>query len=55
MAKITAINAVVEVPRRESVTTAFGVPGAAINPLYAAMRSGWTNASEPPCPGSTPI
>jgi len=36
MAKIRAINAAVEVLRREGVTTAFGVPGAAINPLYAA-------------------
>ena len=34
-----AINAAVEVLRREGVNTAFGVPGAAINPLYAAMRS----------------
>jgi tartronate-semialdehyde synthase len=33
-----AVEAGVEVLRREGVTVAFGVPGAAINPLYAAMR-----------------
>ena len=39
MAKIRAINAAAQVLRKEGVNTAFGVPGAAINPLYAAMRS----------------
>jgi len=38
MAKMTAVDAAVHVLRREGVNTAFGVPGAAINPLYAAMR-----------------
>src|SRR5271169_6043738 len=38
MAKMTAVEAAVHVLRREGVDTAFGVPGAAINPLYAAMR-----------------
>src|SRR5271169_769121 len=38
MAKMTAVDAAVHVLRREGVDTAFGVPGAAINPLYAAMR-----------------
>ena len=38
MAKIRAIEAAVQVLRKEGINTAFGVPGAAINPLYAAMR-----------------
>ena len=38
MAKMRAADAAVRVLEAESVTTAFGVPGAAINPLYAAMR-----------------
>src|ERR1700720_3689477 len=38
MAKIRAIEAAVQVLRKEGVSAAFGVPGAAINPLYAAMR-----------------
>jgi tartronate-semialdehyde synthase len=39
MAKMTAIQAAVAVLEREGVTTAFGVPGAAINPLYAALKA----------------
>jgi tartronate-semialdehyde synthase len=35
---MTAAEAAVRVMEREGVSTAFGVPGAAINPLYAAMR-----------------
>src|ERR1700682_5557329 len=38
MARMTAAEAAVQVLRKEGVTTAFGLPGAAINPLYAAMR-----------------
>src|ERR1700680_3968953 len=38
MAKMRAIEAAVEVMLKEGVTAAFGLPGAAINPLYAAMR-----------------
>jgi tartronate-semialdehyde synthase len=38
MAKMTAIQAAVYVLEKEGVTQAFGVPGAAINPLYAAMK-----------------
>lgn len=34
-----AIDAAVLVLEREGVTTAFGVPGAAINPLYAALKA----------------
>ena len=34
MAKMRAIDAAVRVLEREGVTCAFGVPGAAINPLY---------------------
>ncbi len=39
MAKMKAIDAAVRVLEREGVTTAFGVPGAAINPLYAALKA----------------
>jgi tartronate-semialdehyde synthase len=38
MARMRAIEAAVLVMRREGVDTAFGIPGAAINPLYAALR-----------------
>jgi tartronate-semialdehyde synthase len=38
MARMRAIEAAVQVLRKEGVSAAFGVPGAAINPLYAAMR-----------------
>jgi tartronate-semialdehyde synthase len=39
MARMRAADAAVAILQREGVTQAFGVPGAAINPLYAAMRS----------------
>ena len=38
MAKMTAVQAAVYVLEKEGVSQAFGVPGAAINPLYAAMK-----------------
>ena len=38
MSRMKAIEAAVLVLHREGVGTAFGVPGAAINPLYAALR-----------------
>ena len=38
MPRMTAIEAGVRVLEKEGVTRAFGVPGAAINPLYAAMK-----------------
>jgi tartronate-semialdehyde synthase len=38
MAKMKAAMAAVLVMEKEGVSQAFGVPGAAINPLYAAMR-----------------
>src|SRR5881628_1465504 len=38
MAKMRAIDAAVQVMLKEGVTAAFGLPGAAINPFYAAMR-----------------
>ena len=37
--KMRAAQAAIHVLLREGVTTAFGLPGAAINPVYAAMRS----------------
>jgi len=38
MAKMRAVMAAVMVLEREGILQAFGVPGAAINPLYAALR-----------------
>src|SRR5438309_12128107 len=38
MAKMRAIDAAVRILEREGVTVAFGVPGAAINPLYSALN-----------------
>src|SRR6266542_1188449 len=38
MAKMTAAAAAVSVMEKEGVQCAFGIPGAAINPLYAALR-----------------
>jgi tartronate-semialdehyde synthase len=38
MARMTAADAAVAIMIKEGVTDAFGVPGAAINPLYAALR-----------------
>ena len=39
MARMKAIDAAVRVLEREGISTAFGVPGAAINPLYAALKA----------------
>ncbi len=38
MAKMTAVQAALHVLEKEGVTQAFGVPGAAINPFYAALK-----------------
>lgn len=38
MTRMTAVRAAVEILRREGITDVFGLPGAAINPFYAAMR-----------------
>jgi tartronate-semialdehyde synthase len=38
MPRMKAIEAAVQILQREGVTHAFGVPGAAINPFYAALR-----------------
>ncbi|GGV05824.1 glyoxylate carboligase [Streptomyces spectabilis] len=40
MARMTAARAAVEILKREGVTAAFGVPGAAINPFYRALKEG---------------
>jgi tartronate-semialdehyde synthase len=42
MPRMRAISAAVQILEREGVTHAFGVPGAAINPLYAALRENGT-------------
>src|SRR6201987_4871867 len=39
MAKMKAVDAAGLVLEREGVSVAFGVPGAAINPLYAALKA----------------
>ena len=38
MARMRAVDAAAAVLEKEGVTTLFGVPGAAINPLYSALR-----------------
>ncbi|WP_027859657.1 glyoxylate carboligase [Marinobacterium jannaschii] len=38
MARMKAIEAAVLVMAREGIDTAFGIPGAAINPMYAALK-----------------
>nr|WP_129141275.1 glyoxylate carboligase [Halomonas coralii] len=38
MTRMTAAEAAVHVLRKEGIDVAFGLPGAAINPFYAAMR-----------------
>ena len=38
MARMTAAEAAVRVLEREGIDVCFGVPGAAINPFYAAMQ-----------------
>ncbi|MFD3523303.1 glyoxylate carboligase [Streptomyces sp. NPDC058653] len=38
MPRMTAARAAVEILKREGVTAAFGVPGAAINPFYKALE-----------------
>ncbi|MCM2425483.1 glyoxylate carboligase [Streptomyces sp. RKAG337] len=40
MPRMTAARAAVEILKLEGVTDAFGVPGAAINPFYAALKAG---------------
>ncbi|MEU1282304.1 glyoxylate carboligase [Streptomyces sp. NPDC005805] len=40
MPRMTAARAAVEILKREGVTHAFGVPGAAINPFYKALQEG---------------
>jgi tartronate-semialdehyde synthase len=44
MAKMTAAQAAVWVLEKEGIAQAFGVPGAAINPFYAALRGQGTIA-----------
>ncbi|SIR64464.1 tartronate-semialdehyde synthase [Aromatoleum tolulyticum] len=38
MARMRAVDAAAAVLRKEGITTLFGIPGAAINPLYSAIR-----------------
>jgi hypothetical protein len=50
MAKMTAAQAAAHVLEKEGVTQVFGVPGAAINPFYAAMKHPiWLKAIPAPC------
>lgn len=39
MARMRAVDAAVLILEKEGISCAFGVPGAAINPLYSAMRA----------------
>ncbi|GAT71699.1 glyoxylate carboligase [Microbacterium hydrocarbonoxydans] len=38
MTRMRAVDAIVQILEKEGATEAFGLPGAAINPLYSAMR-----------------
>ncbi|KAI5913023.1 thiamine pyrophosphate-binding protein [Azoarcus sp. PA01] len=38
MARMRAVDAAAAVLRKEGISTLFGIPGAAINPLYSALR-----------------
>lgn len=38
MTKMRAVDAIVQILEKEGATEAFGLPGAAINPLYSAMK-----------------
>ncbi|MFD0528176.1 glyoxylate carboligase [Kitasatospora arboriphila] len=63
MPRMTAARAAVEILKREGVTNAFGVPGAAINPFYAALKAAatstthWpaTSRARPTWPRATPV
>ena len=44
MSRMKAVMAAVLVMEKEGISQAFGVPGAAINPLYAALRERGTIA-----------
>ncbi|MGX5696650.1 glyoxylate carboligase [Agromyces soli] len=39
MSRMRAVDAIVQILIKEGATEAFGLPGAAINPLYSAMRA----------------
>ena len=39
MARMRAVDAAVLVLEKEGISCAFGVPGAAINPLYSALKA----------------
>jgi tartronate-semialdehyde synthase len=39
MAKMRAVDAAAHILKKEGIDTAFGVPGAAINPFYSALRA----------------
>ena len=38
MSRMRAVDAIAHVLKKEGITEVFGVPGAAINPFYSAMR-----------------
>ena len=50
MAKMRAIDAAVRMLEKEGVTQAFGVPGAAINPLYSALKRARLDQPHPGAP-----
>ena len=55
MAKMRAIDAAVRILEKEGVSIAFGVPGAAINPLYSALKTrGSIGHPGAPCRGRFP-
>ncbi len=53
MARMRAVDAAVLILEKEGATQAFGLPGAAINPFYSAMRAhgGIASRARPACRG----
>ena len=49
MARMRAVDAAVLVLEKEGISCAFGVPGAAINPFYSALKA---RGIDPPYPGA---
>ena len=43
MPRMRAIDAAVAILQAEGVTNVFGLPGAAINPFYSALKNNGTN------------
>ncbi|OLT42168.1 hypothetical protein BJF86_15300 [Serinicoccus sp. CNJ-927] len=54
MARMRACDAAVLILEKEGATQTFGVPGAAINPFYSAMRAHGDSATSWPATSRVP-